>query len=51
MSNELVREIKHNLCINCGDRCCCHGMKSCKDVNEYIYKRQKNLQWKLGTVL
>lgn len=30
------REIKDNLCENCGDRHCCHGMQSCKDANEYI---------------
>ena len=35
---EQVKEIKHNLCVNCGDRCCCHGMESCKDANEYIAK-------------
>ena len=32
------REIKDNLCVNCGDRICCHGMESCKDANEHIAK-------------
>lgn len=38
MTEKQVREIKRNLCVNCGDRICCHGMQSCKDANEYIQK-------------
>lgn len=38
MTEEQVREIKGKFCVNCGDRCCCHGMKSCVDVNKYITK-------------
>lgn len=38
MSEDQVKEIKHNLCVNCGDRCWCHGMQSCKDANEYLKK-------------
>lgn len=38
MTEKQVKEIKYNLCINCGDRICCHGMESCKDANEYIVK-------------
>lgn len=38
MSEEQIKEIKDNLCVNCGDRVCCRGMKSCKDANEYIAK-------------
>ena len=36
MTEEQVREIKGKFCVNCGDRCCCHGMESCKDANEYV---------------
>lgn len=36
MTENQVREIKCNLCANCGDRCCCHGIESCKDANEYV---------------
>lgn len=36
MSEDQVKEIKHNLCVNCGDRCWCHGMQSCADANEYL---------------
>ena len=38
MSEDQIKEIKANLCENCGDRHCCHGMQSCKDANEYIKK-------------
>lgn len=38
MTEKQIREIKRNLCVNCGDRICCHGMQSCKDANEYIAK-------------
>lgn len=38
MSKDQVKEIKRNLCVNCGDRCCCHGMESCKDANNYLVK-------------
>jgi len=38
MTEKQVKEIKYNLCVNCGDRICCHGMESCKDANEYIVK-------------
>lgn len=38
MTEEQVREVKRKLCANCGERYCCHGMRSCKDVNEYIKK-------------
>ena len=38
MNEEKVKEIKDNLCVNCGDRICCRGMESCKDANEYIVK-------------
>lgn len=38
MSEDQIIEIKYNLCINCGDRYCCHGMESCKDANKYIVK-------------
>ena len=38
MTEKQIREIKRNLCVNCGDRICCHGMQSCKDANEYIKK-------------
>ena len=41
MSEKQVREIKRNLCINCGDRYYCHGMRSCKDANEYVAKGNK----------
>ena len=41
MSDEQIREIKHNLCVNCGERYCCHGMRSCVDVMEYIKKREE----------
>ena len=41
MTEKQVREIKRNLCVNCGDRICCHGMQSCKDVNEYVMGREK----------
>lgn len=36
MSEDQVKEIKRKLCKNCGDRCWCHGMESCKDVSEYV---------------
>nr|DAJ86318.1 MAG TPA: conopeptide [Bacteriophage sp.] len=36
MTEKQVREIKCNLCVNCGDRCCCHGIESCKDANEHV---------------
>lgn len=38
MIEDQIREIKDNLCVNCGDRICCHGIQSCKDANEYITK-------------
>ena len=38
MTEDQIKEIKRKFCVNCGDRCCCHGMKSCKDANEYITK-------------
>lgn len=38
MSDEQVKEIKYQLCTNCGDRCCCRGMESCKDAMELITK-------------
>ena len=41
MSNETIREIKQNLCMNCGDRCCCRGMQNCKDVNDYMAKEKE----------
>ena len=44
MSEDKVREIKRNLCVNCGDRCCCRGLKSCKDVNEYIKKGKRKYE-------
>lgn len=42
MTEKQVREIKCNICVNCGDRICCHGMQSCKDANEYIQKGKWN---------
>lgn len=41
MSEEQIKEIKRDICVNCGDRCC-HGMRSCKDVNKYMKKRGGN---------
>lgn len=38
MTEKQVMEIKRNICVNCGDRICCHGMQSCADANEYITK-------------
>lgn len=38
MSEDQIREIKRNLCANCGDRCCCHGMEICADANKHIAK-------------
>lgn len=38
MTEKQIRKIKCNLCANCGDRCWCHGMQSCKDANENIKK-------------
>lgn len=47
MTEKQVREIKHNLCVNCGDRCCCHGMENCKDANEYIVKGSET-KWNIS---
>lgn len=41
MTEKQAREIKRNLCVNCGDKICCHGMQSCKDANEYVAKGSK----------
>ena len=41
MSEDQMREIKRILCVNCGDRCCCHGMRSCKDANNYLVEERE----------
>ena len=41
MSEEQVKEIKRNLCVNCGDRCRCHGIESCKDANNYLVEERE----------
>lgn len=38
MIEDQIREIKDNLCVNCGDRICCHGIQSCKDASFYEAK-------------
>ena len=44
MSEDQIKEIKRKLCSNCGDRYYCRGMKSCKDVNEYIKKGKRKYE-------
>lgn len=39
MNEDQIKEIKRKLCENCGDRCCCRGIVSCKDVNIYMAKK------------
>lgn len=41
MNEDQVKEIKHNLCVNCGDRCWCHGMQSCADANKYVKEERR----------